>query len=128
MKQTVRLLAMRGANVGEAGKYLHETACMSPAIREMIGGLKVYLTLFGGESKLVDKKLVFSDEFSQWINDEVIPAISYLGWSTWIKTELSELGFLVADMDRRKVKIGKDLMELVNQYANIERTEPDGDQ
>lgn len=122
-KRTVRLLAMRGATVGKAGEFLHQTACMNPEIREMIGGLMMYLELFGSPVFKENKLEGYEDDFDQWVYEEVIPSLGYLGWGTWIKTELSELGFLVANTDRMRARVGSDLRELISQLANPKKEE-----
>jgi hypothetical protein len=73
----------------------NETSCLSPDMREIIGYCRAYLRLFPEDQ-----------EFCQYLNEKIIPAMKEIGVARWMRSELTDLGFAIADKDEEQVEFG----------------------
>ena len=73
--------------VAQEEDFLRLTACLNPEEREIIGYCKAY-KIFSGKTP-----------FTEFLEKKVIPAFVIIGMSRWDRSELSDLGFKIADSD-----------------------------
>lgn len=92
--QAIKLLSMRVAIIEP---FYHETACINPAEREIIGYAKAYIELFGE-----------SDPVSIMLEEYFIPALKKIGIAKWPRLELTDLGFAISDKDTTTVDISEE--------------------
>lgn len=89
--QTLKLLSQR---IAKLEPFLNETACLNPQEREIIGYCKAYISIYGEEDPL---SVAFKERF--------IPALRYIGFAKWRRTELTDLGFKIAYKDTEEIDL-----------------------
>lgn len=92
--QAIKLLSMR---VAILEPFYHETACLNPAEREIIGYAEAYIELFGE-----------NDPLSIMLRVSFIPALKKIGVAKWPRLELTDLGFAISDRDTETEDISEE--------------------
>ena len=91
--QAIKLLSQRVAVIEPTYNL---TACLNPAERELIGYLKAYMVFFPEDK-----------EFNTWLKEKVIPMLVQIGISKWPRTELTDLGLRISNVDEEVEDLGK---------------------
>ena len=86
MLRALKLLSQR---VVAVKPFMGLVACMNAEEREIIGHCFAYIELFGDEDK----------EFTEYLKNKIVPAITKLGHAKWGRTELTDLGFVLGNKD-----------------------------
>lgn len=81
-------------DVGRANEFLKDTACMNPEQRVTLALCETMKELFKEDV-----------EFTAFMNDIVIPFYSKLGWAKWGRDVVTDLGFALANQQRKTFKI-----------------------
>ncbi|MBA7492016.1 hypothetical protein ES702_02565 [subsurface metagenome] len=87
-------------DVGRANKFLKETACMNQEFRIALADCETIKELFKEDKEFVD-----------FMNDVVIPFYQKQGWAHWGRDVVTDLGFALANQQRRTLKV-KNILEM----------------
>jgi len=98
-KRFFREYKLVASEVGAEIKFLKETSCMNQGIREQIAYCEIY--------KIFEKHYQNEMSLIEFIDKIAIPALKILGFATWNRDILTDMGLRVA-----KQPTGASLKEL----------------
>ena len=87
-KRFFREYKLIASQVGASIKFLKDTSCMNPQMREYIACCKIY-EIF--ETKFKDEMT-----FTDFLKEIAVPSLELLGFATWSRDILTDMGLRIS--------------------------------
>jgi len=87
-KRFFREYKLVASEVGATIKFLKETSCMNPQVREQIAYCKIY--------EIFETKFRDTIPFSEFLKLIAVPSLELLGFATWNRDILTDMGLRVS--------------------------------